>query len=176
MNQLIVNILGPPASGKTTIATSLFSLLKKKGVNVGLVVEYATMAVIEQNQMALKDQLYVWSNQQHHIFCASHHYDIVVTDSPILLGYIYNVQASPALQTVILETHYQYENLNVFVELDAARPYTMAGRIHGLTEAMGINQQILDLLAHYDIPFLRYHDYTEEEIVSLILSVVEEAE
>lgn len=174
MNKLICNILGAPSSGKTTIATSLFSQLKKKGVNVGLVVEYATMAVMEQNIMALQDQLFVWANQQHHIFCASQHYDIVVTDSPILLGHIYNTEASEALRQVILDTHGQYENLNIFVELDATRPYTMSGRIHSLTEALQIHQEIRDLLHRHDIPFLSYHEYTEEEIVALILSVLED--
>jgi molybdopterin-guanine dinucleotide biosynthesis protein len=176
MNKLVCNILGAPASGKTTIATSLFSQLKRKAINVGLVVEYATLAVMEQNQRALEDQLYVWSTQQHHIFCASTHYDVVVTDSPILLGHIYNVEASSALQTVILETHHQYENLNIFVELDTTRPYNMTGRIHSLTEAMVINQQIIDLLTQHGIPFLRYHEYSDDEIVSLILSVVEDNE
>jgi hypothetical protein len=172
MNNLCVNFFGSPGSGKTVAASSIFAALKKCHVDVGLVTEYARMAVIEQNQMALDNQLYVWATQAHHIFCAYRSYQVVVTDSPIPLGVIYNANSSPALPDVIFDTYHQYNNFNIILELDESRPYSMAGRIHSFEESLRIQNQILELLENRNIPFVMYNETNEEELMSLIMEAV----
>src|SRR5690554_1065490 len=96
-DRLLVNFFGPPNSGKTVAATSVFSKLKKRHIDTVLISEFATAKVVEENKMAMKNQLYIWANQQYQIFCGYHHAKVTVTDSPILLGAIYNIQAHPSL-------------------------------------------------------------------------------
>lgn len=172
MNRLVVNFLGAPNSGKSTAAASLYAALKKKNHDVGLVTEYARTAVVEQNAAALKDQFYIWATQAHHVFCSWEHYTLTVTDSPILLGAIYNDE-STALLDVILEQHHRYDNFNIFIPLDEGRPYSMVGRIHDLEQSRVINDQIMGLLETYDLPWLNYAEYTEDEIIELIVAALE---
>lgn len=172
-DKLVVNFFGSPNSGKTVAATSLFSKLKKHHLDAVLVSEFAHEKVVEENVRALQNQLYVFANQQYKIFCAHAHARVVVTDSPILLAAIYNQDAIPALHDVIIDQHRHYNNLNILMELDPAHPYAMVGRIHSLTESMTIQNQIVGLLETLDIPYLRYNDSTEDEIVSLVLSSLE---
>jgi hypothetical protein len=171
-NKLVVNFIGAPGSGKTVAAASVFSQLKKTHVPTALVSEFAYQMVIEANASALKNQLYVWANQQFRIFCGYQHSQITVTDSPILLGAIYNTNASEALMQVFFEEYHRYNNFNILVTLDHSRPYSMTGRIHSFTESISIENQIIDLMNNNDIPFVSYDDTTEEDLVSLILESV----
>lgn len=164
--------MGSPGAGKTVAAVSIFSKLKKRHVDVALVSEFATAKVIEENKTALNNQLYIWANQQYQIFCGYRHAQVVITDSPILLGAIYNTQAHPSLYEVILNEHNKYNNLNVLIKLDDSFPYSMIGRIHSLTESMTIQNQIIDLLENNGLPYLTYNNTTEDDIVDLIVDVI----
>jgi molybdopterin-guanine dinucleotide biosynthesis protein len=168
MNRLLVNFYGAPNSGKTVSATSLFAALKKRSVDVVLVTEFAHEKVVEENETALSNQLYIWANQQYKIFSGYRHAQVVVTDSPILLGSIYNKDASESLHDVILTEHHKYTNLNLVMELQDDYPYSMVGRIHSLDESKVIENRIFDLLSFHDIPFLTYKDTTEADLVTFI--------
>jgi ABC-type dipeptide/oligopeptide/nickel transport system ATPase component len=172
MTKLVCNLFGSPGSGKSVAAASIFTQLKKHHLNVGLVTEYARDAIIEKNALALQNQLFLWATQVHRIFCAYEHYDVVVTDAPILLGSIYNLDATSAMHQVILEQHQKYDNFNIMIPLDSDRPYSMVGRVHSLTESLSINNQIFQLLDSHDIPYLQYSDFEEPEIIGLILDAI----
>lgn len=167
-----MNLLGPPGAGKSVAAASIYSKTKKRHVDTVLVPEFATDKVIEENSLALKNQLYIWANQQYKIFCGHHHARVVVTDSPILLGAIYNKESSSALYEVILEEHRKYNNLNIIMELDPDFPYSMVGRIHSFTESQSIGNQIVELLEMEHIPYMFYNQISEDEIVDLIVSSI----
>jgi hypothetical protein len=173
-DKLVVNYFGAPNSGKTVAAASTFSKLKKRHLDTVLINEFATAKVVEENKMALANQLFIWANQQYQIFCGYNHAQVVVTDSPILLGAIYNTQAHPALYEVIFQEHKKFNNLNIMMQLDNSFPYSMVGRIHSFTESLGIEAQIINLLEVNDIPFLFYNQTTEDEIVDLIESSINE--
>ena len=57
----VINLIGAPGSGKTTIATDLFSKMKYLGYNVELVTEYAKELVWEQRHETFKNELYIFS-------------------------------------------------------------------------------------------------------------------
>jgi ABC-type dipeptide/oligopeptide/nickel transport system ATPase component len=167
--KVCVNLYGSPGSGKSVAATSLFARLKKEHVPTVFVNEYATECVLENNQRALENQLVIWATQQFRIFCGYKSAQITVTDSPLLLGLIYQTDAPVAMQDVILDHYHRYNNFNIFMTLDTGHPYSLAGRVHSLTESMSIENQLRELLYEHDIPFLDYNDANEEEIVQLIL-------
>jgi len=172
VNKLVINFFGSPNSGKTVAATSLFAKLKKRHLDVVLVSEFAHEKVVEENSRALQNQLYVFANQQYKIFCAHEHAHVVVTDSPILLASVYNQKSNVALQEVIVNQHRQYNNLNILMELDVDNPYSMVGRVHDLHESLSIQRQITSLMDSLSIPYLRYNESTEDEIVSIIISLL----
>jgi hypothetical protein len=172
MNKLVISFYGSPNSGKTVAASSMFALLKKEHVDVGLVTEYARQAVVEQNTLAISDQLFIWANQNHHIYCAYQHYQVVVTDSPILLGTIYNEDDSGHLKQVIINEYHKYNNFNILLTLNTSHPYSMAGRVHSYTESMSIQNQLVELLDNEEIPYLCYDDTTEDDIVQLVLEAI----
>ena len=62
---LIINLMGGPCSGKSTIASGLFYNLKKLGYNCELALEFAKDKVWEESIKVLDDQFYVFGKQFH---------------------------------------------------------------------------------------------------------------
>lgn len=167
--KLVINFYGAPGSGKTVAATSLFANLKRRHMDAVLVSEFAHAKVVEENKMGLQNQLWIWANQQYNIFCGYNHADVVVTDSPILLGSVYNKGSSPALHQLVMDEHRKYNNFNIVMELDESFPYSMVGRIHDQTQSLAIQNDIIELLEVHDITYARYKDYTEDDIADIIM-------
>lgn len=167
VNKLVVGFFGPPGSGKTVAATSIFSRLKRNHLDTVLVTEFAHQMVVENRSTALADQIFIWANQNHRIFAGHRHAQVVVTDSPILLGAVYN-KNNPNLRQVILDEHRKYNNLNIVMSFDPTYPYSMVGRIHDAEQSLQIEQDIIGLLDSQAVPYLMYNETTEEEIVELI--------
>ena len=168
-NKLVINVFGGPGIGKTTVAAELFTALKQKGVDTAIVPEFATDVIFEGRPDALKHQWYVVANQAYRIWCGYNTMQVVVTDSPILLGPIYDVDASPALLALCLEQHHKYNNLNLVLTRRPELEHNMIGRVHSLTESVSIDNRIVSMLEDNNIPFLNYDEYGTERILQLIL-------
>lgn len=173
MAKLIVNLIGAPATRKSTTAFALFAELKKRGINCEVAAEVAKEYVFENNKNALEYQLIVWASQAYRLWNAANHTDIVLCDAPLLLGLIYLTSASVSMCNVILEEHHKYTSLNILMPFRVDDIYSMSGRVHNFTEAETIHQNIQDVLDIHNIPFIRYEDYTEHELVSIILEASE---
>lgn len=119
----IINFFGGPSTGKSTLATGLFSLLKTKyNLRVEYVHEYAKDLVYEQRENILKnDQLYVFAKQNHMLKMIelSNQIDIIINDSPILLSSIFgnhNKSITKKFNEFIIETFNSYNNINFFIK------------------------------------------------------------
>jgi nucleoside-triphosphatase THEP1 len=161
MKKCVVSLYGGPGCGKTTAAASLYAHLKQKGLNVEMAPEIAKEFVLEENKVALSYQLMVWANQCYRIYAAYRHADIVITDAPILLGAIYNENASPAFIDVIMEQYDSFNNINIVVPRQDTIGHSMVGRLHSLTQSISIDNQIVHLLDRHNIPYMTYQGDNE---------------
>lgn len=167
MVKSVISVYGGPASGKSTTAFSLYARLKKAGFNVEVAPEIAKEFVLEENNVALSYQLMVWANQCYRIYTAYRHADIVITDAPILLGAVYNEDASPAFIDVVFEQYHRYNNINIVMPRQLERPHSMVGRVHSLTESISIDNQITHLLDQHNIPYVNF-DGDEDALIHTI--------
>ena len=60
---IVVNLLGAPCAGKSTLAALVFSKLKMLGVSCEIVTEFAKDLVWDNSLNSLNNQLYVFSEQ-----------------------------------------------------------------------------------------------------------------
>lgn len=171
--KLCVNFFGSPSSGKTVCAASMFTKLKKMHIDSELVAEFPKDLVLEKNEVALGNQIYVFGSQLYRIQCAYNNTKISLVDSPILLSTIYNPNTSIHLNNLILEQHKKFNNLNLFVPLRDF-PHSMSGRKHDRTESEEIERRIIDMLRANDIPYLIYDMENDEDgIIEEILDSLE---
>lgn len=147
-NTLIVNLYGGPGSGKSSGAAYIFSKLKMAGIDAEYVTEFAKDKVWENNTEAFKCQFYISGKQSFRISRCFGKVDVIITDSPIVLGKIYaDLIGRPQLGLACLEEANQYptwSTLEIF--LNRVKPYNTNGRNQTEEESKEIDKTIRDLL------------------------------
>lgn len=156
MKTLIVNHFGGPGSGKSTLATGVFSKLKNYGYNAEYVNEHAKQLVWEGNQKTLANQIYVTAAQYHKEWMLYDQVDVVITDSPIILGLFYwkndDKKIYKAFHDLTLSLFKQQNQFNVFIE--RVKPYNPKGRNETLEQAIEIDEKIKTFLNKNKIPYI----------------------
>lgn len=139
---LIINLFGGPGAGKSTGAALIFSYLKMRGVNAELVTEAAKDLTWEEAFNNLKDQIYVFGKQQHRLYRCADKVDVIITDSPIFLSTIYNIDESidHSLYKLVMDVVGKYDNYNIL--LQRVKPYNPVGRTQTAEESDKIKDDI----------------------------------
>ena len=169
---LIINLIGGPCSGKSTIASGLFYNLKKLGYNCELALEFAKDKVWEESTKVLDNQFYVFGKQYHKLFRLKDKVDIIITDSPLPISLYYNQTPSKYFNDFVIEQYNEFNNLMFFIN----RPtdiYKEEGRIQTKEEAEKIDEDIKFYLKHYQIPFTDLAcNMAVDEIVKIVQSII----
>ena len=143
---LLINLFAGPSAGKTTAALELTAALKKKGFNVEYVSEYAKELVLENKTELLKNQVHVTDEQFHRLDrLRNSGVEIIVTDSPVLLGKVYGEgKISREYGKKLLTYHNSFDNFNLFVNRGST--FQTEGRVHNLEQSKELDAKILTLL------------------------------
>ncbi len=157
-NLLVVNLFAGPGAGKSTIAAGVFSLLKMQGVNAELVTEFAKDLTWEERGITLNNQYYVWAKQHHRMWRLKDKVDVMITDSPLLLGLFYSKDKPHCFTKMVLHSFNEFNNINFI--LIRNKPYNPAGRNQTEDEACQIDGKVSNLLQDNDISYMAmYGDF-----------------
>lgn len=158
---LIVNLYGGPGCGKSTGAAYIFSKLKMAGVDAEYVTEFAKDKVWEGSQEAFKCQFYITGKQAFRISRCYGKVDVIITDSPIMLGQIYAERnGQPMLGKACAEQAAQYSGHTEEIFLTRVKPYNPNGRNQTEDESKQIDSDIRKML---DANNIRYTVCTGDE-------------
>lgn len=157
---LLINFYGGPGCGKSTICAGLFYQLKILGYNCEMALEFAKDKVWEESYKVLDDQIYIFGKQFHKLYRLKDKVDIIITDSPILLGACYQKTRSKALEDLILECRREFNNIDIFLE--RSTDYDPNGRMQTQEEALKIDDGIKSLLQE---KFIEYTSRSKEEAI-----------
>ena len=149
---IIVNLFGGPSSGKSTTAAGIFHRLKMQGINCEIVTEFAKHMTWKEDFNTLKNQVYVHAKQHDRMFHLVDKVDVIITDSPTIMGLIYcDWDVFPkSFETMVVDLfHGQGENMNYL--LRRTKPYQTAGRSQTEDEAKEKDWQIVDLISRHGI-------------------------
>lgn len=128
---LVVNFFGGSCTGKSTHSAGLFAELKKAGVNVEISREYCKNFFYEDTKYKLSNQFLITGKQIEQVETFKHGgVDVVIMDSPILLGAVYAemYQHDYALSQAITRQFNTYDNFNILLERDIEfQPIARAG-------------------------------------------------
>lgn len=114
--------------------------------------EIAKQKVWTGQLKSLQDQDYITALQRQEITVLVDQVDVVICDSPLLLGCIYApADYPPSFHEFTKWTWDQFDNLNFYVE--RTKPFDPNGRKHNELESLAIGNNILNLLEKYMIPY-----------------------
>lgn len=159
---IIVNIIGGPGVGKSTVATGIYSKLKRNGISCELASEYAKDITWEGHNNLFENQIHLFAEQYRRQYRLLDKVDYVICDSPLILNSIYldffqkrtekkyfDAEYIYLQKQFFNETFDQFNNLNFFM-IRNDKYHTSEGRVHDLKESKDIDRQIAELLMLYD--------------------------
>lgn len=145
-NTFIINIYGGPGVGKSTAAAYIFAKLKMAGIKAELVTEYAKDKIWEESEPALKCEYYINGVQAYRIARVFGKVEVIVTDSPILLGAIYaGEEKDTHIRTASIAEDTKYKDrFDIILKRDFA--YDTEGRKETEDEAIAIDKKVVNIL------------------------------
>ncbi len=161
---IIIDLIGQPCSGKSTLSSDLFSALKKKGYNVDNAPEYAKELVYEKNFWLLDNQLHVYSEQLRRIKRLEDNVEIIISDTSLLLSLVYYKGSNPYFNDMVL---WDYNNLNhMTYYLKASFPYKKEGRHQDEENAKLVDVKVKNIVDTHSINCTEvYGDVALEKIL-----------
>ncbi len=140
----VINLIGGPGCGKSTIAAGLFYEMKKMGVSCELVCEYAKEKVWEESFNTMKDELYLFAKQLHKQWRLKGKVQFIITDHCLLNSIVYDKTASSSFVNLVFEEFNKFNNINFFITRE--KKYETVGRIETEEESIKLDQDFKDLL------------------------------
>ena len=161
---ILINLFAGPGAGKTTTAMEISAELKKRGINLEYVAEYAKELVYAEKYDLLADQVHVTDTQYARLEALRGKVDVIVTDSPVLLGLIYGKgKLSPEYEKKVKAYHASFDTFNLFIE--RGEGYQQEGRRENRAEAEQKDQEIRQMLKDNGV---YYGVYTHDNVQKLI--------
>lgn len=172
---LVVNFFGAPSTGKSATAASVFSMLKRKGIEVELCSEYAKTLVWAKRTRNLEDSISVFAKQNsilNSLF--GHNVDVAITDSPLPLSLVYSPpQYFKGFEPLVMEVFNSYNNFNVY--LSPGVKYSSVGRVHSEEESILLDRKLSNIIKKYKLEMI-YGSSTEESDRSVVEEILQRLE
>lgn len=163
MNTTVINLYGGPGCGKSTTASGLFHFMKREGLSVELVQEYVKEWAWQGRTPTALDQPHFFGEQSQREARLYNKVKFVVTDSPLWLSAVYG---DPSLKMADLVSAFTQLAVNTGVKhlhfiLNRTKDYNASGRFQTETEAVQLDNKIIDVLRSNCIPteFVSVPDY-----------------
>lgn len=151
-NTLVINLIGGPCSGKSTIAAELFARLKKMGIHCELVSEYIKERIYEENQTMPKNQIAIFGMEHYSISNKLGKVDVIVHDGSYINNIIYKPFENKEFDELIVSEYKKLNNLDFFIKRGNIE-FETYGRIHTLRQSKELDNIIKETYNKYDLPF-----------------------
>lgn len=175
----VINLYGGPGIGKSSTAAELFVALKKREINCELVREYVKDWAWEKREIKPFDQFYFFGKQVRKESMLFDKVDMIVTDSPVLLGGVFAEEFGTAeIKSIFPSLIVSYYNAckdeqvnHLHFLLKRVKPYNPNGRYQTKQQAVEfdskieqyfkttLSDQLIEVESVQDI--LTYLDYTQ---------------
>lgn len=141
------------------------------GINAELVTEFAKDKAWEGCEEAIKNQAYVFGTQYYRMSRCSNKVDVIVTDSPLLLSIIYNVDETlgESFDKTVTNVFKSFNNINYWI--NRTKPYNPKGRFQTEEEANELIPKIKNLLKNNHVNYTEY-DGCEEDYDKIVNDVL----
>lgn len=93
---------------------------------------------------------------------------VIVTDSPILLGLLYQKESYQDLEQFAFEKYSAMNNFNLFIKRGNESAFEQAGRIHSKEQSITLDERILSFLEQHQIYYGIYSRNQTERIAANI--------
>lgn len=172
-NTLVINLIGGPCSGKSTISAELFSRLKKMGIKCELVPEYIKERIYEENKTMALNQIAIFGMEHYSISNKIGKVDCIVHDGSFINNEIYNIEYNENFNNLIISEYHKFNNLDFFIKRGNIE-FESYGRIHNLKQSKELDKIIKDTYEKYNLPYIEVEARDAvDKIIPIVLRKLE---
>jgi nicotinamide riboside kinase len=159
----VINLFGESGAGKSTLAAELYAKMKKRGLKVELVREFAKELAWDGRVIGPFDQIAIIGEQMRRESSLFGKVDYIITDSPAMLGAFYmdyNHNQDFMTDTVskyISYARYDHDVLFKNIMVERQGEYEVSGRYETEAQANQMRINLKDFLWREGVKF---NDYT----------------
>lgn len=175
---ILINMLGAPSSGKTSLSAKLFAQLKAMDLNAEYTSEYVKGWAWEGKKVGPFDQFYIFGKETHNQSRLFDKVDFIISDSPVMLTafYHYYYNGNEALNEACHNFYKMAEKAGVKVVsffLPRKKKYVAKGRYQTEEESNKLAVDLKEWLARegYDYAELQCSD---KERINVVLEKLKE--
>ncbi len=152
---LKIAFISGPGAGKSRNASKLYSQLKNDGINVELVREFAKDLTYQEDWKSLGDQLYITGEQSHREYILNDKVDVMITDSPLILGamYVTDVPWAKEYEDLLVKYYKSNDYTTIFLKRDAS-PYQEEGRTQTEEESIQLDEASKHFMDKHEIDYV----------------------
>ena len=166
---LVINLIGGPCSGKSTIAAELFARLKKMGIKSELVSEYIKDRIYEENQTMPKNQIAIFGMEHYNISNKIGKVDVIVHDGSFINNIIYKSEENKNFDNLIVSEYCKFNNLDFFIKRGNIE-FEEYGRIHDLKQSKELDKIIKETYNNYELSYIEVESRDAvDKIIPIIL-------
>lgn len=173
---LVINLIGGPCSGKSTVAAELFARLKKMGIHSELVTEYIKDRIYEENMTIPKHQITIFGMEHYNISTKIGKVDVIVHDGSFLnnTSDLYNWELNPEFDALIVSEYKKFNNLDFFIKRGNLE-FEDYGRIHNLKQSKELDKKIKETYNKHNLEFIEVEARDAvDKIIPIILKKLED--
>lgn len=149
---IVINFWGGAGIGKSTLAARTYAWLKQRGCRAEMTGEYAKELVYENSMRVIRDQLYLYAEQEHRLRClAESGVEVAVSDSPTPLSIVYDIEQDAKLADLIWD---RFKSVNFLLKRDDSM-FTEKDRIDTLASAHAVDEAVMEMLDKHQIPYTK---------------------
>ena len=150
---LVINLIGGPCSGKSTVAAELFARLKKMGVHCELVSEYIKDRIYEENKTMPNNQIAIFGMEHYNISIKVGKVDVIIHDGSFLNNIVYKVGDNKESDDLIISEYRKFKNLDFFIKRGNIE-FEDYGRIHNLKQSKELDKIIKETYERYGLSYI----------------------
>jgi len=170
---LVINLIGGPCSGKSTIAAELFARLKKMGIHSELVSEYIKDRIYEENKTMPKNQIAIFGMEHYNISTKIGKVDVIVHDGSYINNIIYKAEDNKPFDNLIISEYKKFNNLDFFIKRGNIE-FESYGRIHNLKQSKELDRIIKETYDNYGLSYIEVESRDAvDKIIPIILKKLE---
>lgn len=172
----VINLIGAPGVGKSTLMASIFVKLKQKNIKCEMVQEWVKKMIWTGNTSIMSNQHYIITEQYRAIAELVGKVDYIVLDTS-LVNYIYynrtsteNVCNVEKTEKYAIDLLNSFDNIFVFVKRNPEYVFEHEGRIHTETQSTIIEREMFELV-HLNIQNVLYFNDNLDDLIDKILQL-----
>jgi nicotinamide riboside kinase len=165
MQTTVLNLIGGPGIGKSTLAAKTYSEFKSKNASCELVREFVKDWAWEDRKVKPLDQLYLLGQQCYRESLLYGKVEYIITDSPLIMNGFYSEHYLSETYLTDSAIAFMNHSMRVYnglryvnIILPRTKTYDTAGRFEDEETAKIIDQEMVSFLDRYKLKYVNLTD------------------